>query len=758
MKYNSALFSLLLCGALLLNSCAIIHKNDTESTIASETTADETTTDESPEPFVFPKTDGSTSTTNLDNAVRSALLGGEHKNSHTKTYMAFDNLTNGKCELIFTTPLSEEQLKTMERRGFRHEAAPIAGEGFVFVVNKDNPVDTLTVEQIKDIYSGKITNWSEVGGNDAEIIAYQRNRDSGSQNYMISFMGDTPLMEPVTEQVPATMSGVLDIIAGYDNGINAIGYSVYAYSDGMYENISAIKYIKVNGIEPSLQTLTDGSYPLLGYNYAVFSADEPENSNVRTLVKWIQSDEGQQVIADAGYVPYRKVDGLTLPEPTVKKLYGAISSSGIPKPDTVADYRYECGDVSDTVFTTEGLTEKVQAFIANATEELSQIDEAQMRAYLDSRVDYGYQLDLYTEQRLINGYLSVRVGWRYYYGVQDAPECYYDVRTAVFDIYTGEQLELSDLFFEDVDFVQLLNQHLAAESEKPYSSFGSRYDMLHEFKGLYEGEFSFTANSIIFRPRTCFADGAIFSLDSLSEYMITSIPRDMAGYVDENTPIYKKINVKYSSSYAEEKNNYLTIWYIDKEATDIPDAVCDKVNEFVDKIHREHFTEEKMLEFLQSKGISADKADFGAHPEFNTSIVGNRYILFRGPNEIAAINDGQYGDFVTVLEGHPSYFEFFFNAETGDDLRVDDLFSDGWADEAELFVYDESFDFWSKDSWVPYPSTVDTNSCRIMNVVNYVSAPYSRGDLSDLEHPVFVCVTTETGEQAAIVVPRGYIK
>ena len=248
MKYTTILLSVLLCTALLLNGCNTVPGDDTnipdnretednittESDPAGDTETDpvvkpsEKITVELPEDFVFPITDGSTSTTNLDKAVRNAILGGEQTVAHTKTYTSFDNLLNGKCQLIFTTPLSEAQLQTMEHAGFRHEAEPVAGEGFVFVVNKDNPVNTLTIEQIKGIYSGEITNWKEVGGNDAEIIAYQRNADSGSQNYMISFMGATPLMKPVTDQIPASMSGILDVIAGYDNGINAIGYSVYA--------------------------------------------------------------------------------------------------------------------------------------------------------------------------------------------------------------------------------------------------------------------------------------------------------------------------------------------------------------------------------------------------------------------------------------------------------------------------------------------------------------------------------------------------
>jgi len=532
-------FTLLLCAALVLSACNTTPNNDDYESNIGDTTIDTSDSDivlpltyTLPENFVFPITDGSTSTINLDKAVRSAILGGEQTVSHSKTYTAFNNLLNGNCELIFTTPLSEAQLESMEYVGFKHEAEPVAGEGFVFVVNKDNPVDTLTIEQLKGIYSGEITNWSEVGGNDAEIIAYQRNTDSGSQNYMLSFMGDTPLMKPITEETPANMSGILDVIAHYDNGIDAIGYSVYAYSDGMYEDITEIKYIKVNGVEPSLTTLADGSYPLLGYNYAVFSADLPEDSNVRLLVKWIQSDEGQQVIADAGYVPYRKVEGLTLPDASAKKLYTAVGTSGIEKPTILADYYYECRK-SGYTFTDDTLNKKVSDFVAKATEELSAIDKGKKDTFIKSRNVYEmYGGDIQTSYKLVNGYLSITVGVRYSLGFQDSPDYYYDVRAAVFNIYTGKQLELSDLFFEGFDFLPILNNHLAAESTKSYSSMTSMsHDMLREFSGLYEGDFTFTANSIIFKPSTCFADGVELSLDGISRHMVTSVPRDMSGYI-----------------------------------------------------------------------------------------------------------------------------------------------------------------------------------------------------------------------------------
>lgn len=779
MKYTTILLSVLLCTALLLNGCNTVPGDDTnipdnretednittESDPAGDTETDpvvkpsEKITVELPEDFVFPITDGSTSTTNLDKAVRNAILGGEQTVAHTKTYTSFDNLLNGKCQLIFTTPLSDTQLKTMQDKGFRHEAEPVAGEGFVFVVNKDNPVDTLTIEQIKGIYSGEITNWKEVGGNDAEIIAYQRNADSGSQNYMISFMGATPLMKPVTDQIPASMSGILDVIAGYDNGIDAIGYSVYAYSDGMYENISEIKYIKVNGVEPSLTTLADGTYPLLGYNYAVFSADEPEDSHVRALVKWIQSDEGQQVIADAGYIPYRKVDGLTLPEATTKTLYTAAATSGIPKPETTADYYYHYRQYSG-IFTDPAFDQKIQDFISAAKDELSQYDEAEIKEFTLSRAEYCYGPEIVTNYSLVNGYLSVLVGLRYNFGWQNSPDYYYDVKTAVFDIYTGEQLKLSDLFFDDVDFVPLLNQHLAEKATMPYGGFGETHDMIHDFTGLYEGEFAFTASSIIFKPGTCFADGVSLSIDGLRDYMVISIPRDMTGYVNSEIPVYTQIRQHNAASigYAEEKNG-ITIWYLDKETAPVADDVCEKVNAFIDDIYNSYFAPEKLLAVVNNAGITAESVEIGPFPDFDITIVGDRYVSFDGANMAVAKNSSEPYNF-SVLAGqyHPIAFSFFFNAQTGEELKIGDLFEDGWADQAKFSVVDDNYNQYDSSTWTPFTQSIEFATSRIIRIENYQAAPYNRGDLSDLDYPVTIYIITQNGEKIAVSVPREYIR
>lgn len=226
----------------------------------------------------------------------------------------------------------------------------------------------------------------------------------------------------------------------------------------------------------------------------------------------------------------------------------------------------------------------------------------------------------------------------YNFGAPASADYYYDVRIAVFDIYTGERLELSDLFFDGVDFVPLLNKTLAKEAVEPYSSFGGTHDMISDYSGLYNGEFYFTASSIIFRPGTCFADGVELSIADLSEYMVTSILRDMAGYIDESIPIYKEITTRYSNNveYPKVKNG-ITIWYLDSEKSSIPAEACDKVNAFIDQIYETYFTQEKLLELVKSKGINAETVSVDPWPDFDIIVVGNRYIIFSGANLVSAM-------------------------------------------------------------------------------------------------------------------------
>jgi phosphate transport system substrate-binding protein len=183
------------------------------------------------------------------------------------------------------------------------EVIPIVKEGFVFLVNVNNPVNSLTSSQIVDIYQGRILNWKEVGGSDMEIIPYQREANSGSQTLMEQVvMKDKKLMTPPKKLVVMGMGELIDQVAKYDNSEKAIGYSVYYYAKSMY-NRDTIKLIAVDGVFPDNKSISSGKYPFTSAYYAVIKKSEPKNSPSRKLISWILSREGQRVAESAGYVP-----------------------------------------------------------------------------------------------------------------------------------------------------------------------------------------------------------------------------------------------------------------------------------------------------------------------------------------------------------------------------------------------------------------------------------------------------------------------
>lgn len=182
---------------------------------------------------------------------------------------------------------------------------PMGREGFIFFTNAKNPVDSLTQDQIRSIYSGKITNWAEVGGNNEAIRPYQRNRGSGSQTGMLAFMGDVPLIDPPGDEYRfALMSGIISAIADYYNHPGAIGYSYYYYASSLKAN-NDIKILAVDGITPSHETIGSEDYPLTSNFYMNVRKDHI-TENTRKLMDWILSDEGQELVSKSGYAPVKK--------------------------------------------------------------------------------------------------------------------------------------------------------------------------------------------------------------------------------------------------------------------------------------------------------------------------------------------------------------------------------------------------------------------------------------------------------------------
>ena len=195
---------------------------------------------------------------------------------------------------------SDEQRAYAEENQTTFEYTSIGTEAFVFFVHKDNPITNLTTEQIKDIYSGKITNWKDVGGKNEKIAAFQRNEGSGSQSMLKRFMGDTPITDAPTEMVNDLMAGIIEQVADYKSKTNSIGFSFRYYVEGIIKNPD-IKMISIDGAAPTSENIRNGSYPILTPIYAV-TYKENQNGNVDKLLEWILSDEGQYIINETGYV------------------------------------------------------------------------------------------------------------------------------------------------------------------------------------------------------------------------------------------------------------------------------------------------------------------------------------------------------------------------------------------------------------------------------------------------------------------------
>lgn len=218
----------------------------------------------------------------------------------TKTNDAYVRLINGEADIIFVAGPSDEQLKAAEDLGVKMKFTPIGKEAFVFFVNSKNKVEDLTVEEIQKIYSGQITNWSEVGGDNGKIKAFQRPKNSGSQTTLEKLMDGKDLIKPIEDEVVDGMGGIIDKTADYKNYKNAIGYSFRYFSTDMVKN-DEIKHLALNGVKPTKETIRDGSYPISNNFYAV-TLEENQNPNVDKFIEWILSEQGQHIIEETGYV------------------------------------------------------------------------------------------------------------------------------------------------------------------------------------------------------------------------------------------------------------------------------------------------------------------------------------------------------------------------------------------------------------------------------------------------------------------------
>ena len=270
----------------------------------------------------MPVIDGSTSTYPYTQGVYSVLFtnGTAHPQfpkSHSKSFASYERLIRGEADVLFAATKASAELESLAaEQGVELQYIPIAYDAMVFFTNLENPVNSLTRQQIQDIYvRNAYSSWDQVGGPEAKLLPYCRNTDSGSHALMERyFLEDGKLSlapEILQGNVSVAMSSALTDVASalsLDPPAYAIGYSVYAYY-GSYEEMmtdvtpNKLKLLAVDGVLPTAETIADGTYPLADYNYLVLRSDEPKDSPARRLAEFMVSDAGQQAVAGSGFLP-----------------------------------------------------------------------------------------------------------------------------------------------------------------------------------------------------------------------------------------------------------------------------------------------------------------------------------------------------------------------------------------------------------------------------------------------------------------------
>ena len=204
---------------------------------------------------------------------------------YKNTVRGYRAIVDGGTDILFCAGPSDEQVAYAEEKGVELVYLPVGLEAFVFFVNKNNPVDSLTVEQVRDIYGGSITNWSQVGGANRIINPVTRLPGSGSQSAMDVFMAG----RDIARKSPFALFG------------GSIGFSFRYYMTGMVGN-EAVKLLSLNGVYPDEESIKNRSYPAVAQFYAIYRADN-DNPNIPVLLDWLLSEEGQTLIAGSGYIP-----------------------------------------------------------------------------------------------------------------------------------------------------------------------------------------------------------------------------------------------------------------------------------------------------------------------------------------------------------------------------------------------------------------------------------------------------------------------
>ena len=220
----------------------------------------------------------------------------------SQTHGAFMNLIDGNADIILThrTISSDEKVHADSVEVTLIET-PIALDAFIFVVNKNNPVKSLKVNQVQKIYTGEITNWSQVGGNNASIKVFTRPRNSGSEEVLRELVMDG--LEPA-DFPESAIGGMSQVFGEILNNVDGICYTFNNYKD-LQARVpdSEVPKLAINGIFPNKNTVKNRSYPFISEVHVAIRSNLDHNTMAYKLYEWLQSESAKSTITECGFIP-----------------------------------------------------------------------------------------------------------------------------------------------------------------------------------------------------------------------------------------------------------------------------------------------------------------------------------------------------------------------------------------------------------------------------------------------------------------------
>ncbi len=218
------------------------------------------------------------------------------------------SLINGTVDVANASrKMKDKEIEAAQENGIEPIEFTVAIDALAVVVNLENPVNKLSIDQLSDIYTGRITNWKEVGGNDATIILLSRETNSGTHVYFLEQVvrkgekENEDIFAPQTLLMPSSVG----ITSEVRRNVNSIGYDGFGYVDPHHEKMIAIARDDQSPyVMPSVEAGSDGSYPISRDLY-MYTAGAPTDV-IEEYLDWVMGPEGQKIVAELGFVPLPK--------------------------------------------------------------------------------------------------------------------------------------------------------------------------------------------------------------------------------------------------------------------------------------------------------------------------------------------------------------------------------------------------------------------------------------------------------------------